>query len=94
MLDLYTETYDKLLLAGEFNLTGTESVLDEFLYVDDFNCIVNDKICFKNFENPSCIDLFLTNFSSSFHNTIAICTIRLSQNDCHRAEIYVCQSEI
>ena len=52
-LDVYTGTYDKLLLAGDLNTTGTEFVLDEFLYVNDLKCIVNDKTCFKNPENPA-----------------------------------------
>ena len=33
-----------------------------------------DNTCFKNPENPTCIDLFLTNFPRSFQNTTAITT--------------------
>ena len=31
--------------------------------------LVSQKTCFKNLENPSCIDLILTNCSGSFQNT-------------------------
>ena len=73
-LDVYTGTYDKLLLAGGFNVTETDVVLNEFLYENDFKCLIKNNTCFKNPENPRCIDLFLTNFSGSFQNTCAICT--------------------
>ena len=73
-LDVYTGTYDKLLLAGDFNAAVTETAMEEFLYENNLNCIVNDKTCFKNPENPRSIDLFLTNFSNCFQNTSAICT--------------------
>ena len=63
-----------MLLAGDFNATITETVLHEFLYENNLNCIINDKTCFKNPNNPRCIDLFLTNFSRCFQNTTAICT--------------------
>ena len=34
--------------------------------------IVKEKACFKSSTDPSCIDLFLTNFPSGFQNTCAI----------------------
>ena len=48
--------------------------MDEFLHENNLKCIVKDKTCFKNPDNPSSIDLFLTNFSNCFQNTTAICT--------------------
>ena len=33
-----------------------------------------ENTCFKNAENPSCIDLFLTNFYRSFQNTTRVTT--------------------
>ena len=42
------------------------------MYENNLKCIVKDKTCFKNPNNPSSIDLFLTNFSNCFQNTTAI----------------------
>ena len=67
-LDVYIGTYDKLLLAGDFNVTETDVVLNEFLYENNFKCLTKNNTCFKNPENLRCIDLFLTNFSGSFQN--------------------------
>ena len=44
------------------------------MYENNLKCIVKDKTCFKNPNNPSSIDLFLTNFSNCFQNTTAIWT--------------------
>ena len=73
-LDVYAGIYDKFLLAGDFNLESTESIIDDFMYENNLECIVKDMTCFKNPDNPSSIDLFLTNFSNCYQNTTAICT--------------------
>ena len=51
-----------------------ENSLQEFL--DDFSAknLVKEKTCFKSLENPSCIDLFITNSYQSFQNTVTIST--------------------
>ena len=60
-LDLYSH-YDKKLLFGDFNTEALE-VLSIFLYQHDLGNLVKNKTCFKNANNPSTIDLFLTNNS-------------------------------
>ena len=60
-LDLFSH-YDKKLLFGDFN-TEVSEVLSIFLYQHDLENLVKDKTCFKNANNPSTIDLFLTNNS-------------------------------
>ena len=73
-LDIYTQYYDKFLLIGDFNANDSENCLSDFLFRHDCKNLVRDKTCFKNVENPSCIDLFLTNSPNSFQNTFAIST--------------------
>ena len=72
-LDVYCN-YEKFLLAGDFNVQETEVPLQEFL--DEFGAknLVKEKTCFKNLENPSCIDLFITNSSQSFQKTTTVTT--------------------
>ena len=70
-LDIYSDIYDKFLLAGEFNEEEGESCLDT---------------CFKDIENPSCIDLFITNSVHSFQNTKTIST---GLSDCHQMVVTV-----
>ena len=46
-----------------------EAKMSEFLKMYSLKNLVSQKTCFKNPENPSCIDLILTNCSRSFQNT-------------------------
>ena len=57
-----------------------------FLYQHDLENLVKDKTCFKNANNPSTIDLFLTNNSLAFQNTTATFT---GLSDCHKLVLTV-----
>ena len=83
-LDLYSH-YHKKLLVGDFN-TDVSDVLSIFLYQHDLENPVKDKTCFKNANNPSTIDLFLTNSSLAFENTTATFT---GLSDCHKLVLTV-----
>ena len=71
-LDLYSH-YEKKLLVGDFN-TEVSDVSSIFLYQHDLENLVKDKTYFKNANNPSTIDLFLTNNYLAFQNTITTFT--------------------
>ena len=85
-LDIYNDSYGKFLLLGDFNSEETEPCLDSFLYEYEAKNLVKEKTCYKNRENPSCIDLFLTNSSNSFQHTTVIST---GLSDCHKMPITV-----
>ena len=46
----------------------------DFLNDHSLKCLIKEPTCFKNAENPSCIDLFLTNNSRCFHNSSTVST--------------------
>ena len=73
-IDIYNDKYDKILLAGDFNAQDNEMVFKQFLDLHSLKNIVKDKTCFKSLVNPTCIDLFLTNHTRSFQNTITVPT--------------------
>ena len=72
-LDVYS-TFDKFLLAGDFNIQGDEGSIQDFM--DEFSArnLVKEKTCIKSLDNPSCIDLLITNSSQSFQKTTTIST--------------------
>ena len=72
-LDVYSN-FDKFLLAGDFNMQENDDILDEFM--EDFLAknLVKEPTCFKNADNPSCIDLFITNSYLSFQKTTTVTT--------------------
>ena len=73
-LDQYCQNYDKFLLIGDFNAEESEPCLHKFLQDYHSKNIVKCKTCFKSINNPSCIDLFITNSTNSFQNTTTIAT--------------------
>ena len=72
-LDVYY-SYAKFLLAGDFNVQEDKLCIQSFLDEFDAKNLVKESTCFKNPDNPSCIDLFLTNSSNSFVNTSTVST--------------------
>ena len=72
-LDKYS-TYEKFLLGGDFNTEESNEYLEDFLFEHHAKNLVKDATCFKSIDNPSCIDLFLTNTPMSFQNTVTVTT--------------------
>ena len=72
-MDVYSN-YEKFLLAGDFNVQVGENPIDDFLYEYGAKSLVEDFTCFKSTSKPSCIDLFVSNSSNSFHCTKTIST--------------------
>ena len=65
-LDVYGAKYENMILVGDFNTKESEQVLSDFIYEQDLKNIVSFPTCFKSVENPSTIDLFLTNKAKCF----------------------------
>ena len=70
-------------------MKDTEPILHEFLSNYDCKNLVRGKTCFKNLENPRCIDLFITNSIMSFQNTIAVAA---GLSDFHKMIVTVCKN--
>ena len=71
-LDLYLKKYDNFLLMGDFDAEVSEETMQIFCDSFNFNNLVKFPTCYKNPNNPSCIDLILTNKANSFCNTLAV----------------------
>ena len=53
---------------------GNNEIWESFLYMHEPCNLVKEETCFKNMQNPSCIDLLLTNNVYAFQQTVTICT--------------------
>ena len=85
-LDIYTPKYDKILLTGDFNAEEEEAEIKNFMELYDLKNLVKEKTCFKSVQNPSCVDLFLTNCNRSFQHTSVVST---GISDCHKMIVTV-----
>ena len=68
-LDLYLGDYERFILLGDFNIQDSDTCLMEFNSQYDSKNIVRDPTCFKSINNPTTIDLIITNLSRSCINT-------------------------
>ena len=88
-LDQFSATYDNLILLGDFNVEPEEVNMLDFLNIYNLKNLVKQKTCYKNPENPSCIDLILTNSHRSFQNTNVFET---GLSDFHKMTVSVLKS--
>ena len=68
-IKFYYKTYGKILIPGDFNAQVSYEMLDTFWSIWSLKSLAKEPTCFKNPNNPSCIDLFLTNTVRSFQET-------------------------
>ena len=61
--------YENLILLGDFNVETEEKHMPGFMSMYNVKNLIKPKTCFKNLENPSCIDLVLTNYPQSFQKS-------------------------
>ena len=88
--DTYS-SYEKRLLIGDLNTETSDPRIDSFIYEHDFQNLVKDKTCFKSVENPSCIDIILTNNAMAFQNTTTVFT---GLSDFHKLVLTVLKTSI
>ena len=84
-------SYENRLLIGDFNTETSEPCIDPFIYEHDLHNLVKEKTCFKSVENPSCIDLILTNNAMAFQNTTTVFT---GLSDFHKLVLTVLKTSI
>ena len=61
-------------MVGDFDAEDSEEILFNFPEKYNAGNIVKDKTCFKNLDNLSCINLFITNRPRCFQNTTVFST--------------------
>ena len=71
-IDLFSSNYENVLLMGDFNAGLDNAVLKDFCNLYNLTNLINKATCYKNANNPSCIDLLLTNFPKYFQNSSVI----------------------
>ena len=70
--DRHMEKYDNLILIGDYNSEMEEEKIKDFCEINNLKHLIKEPPCFKSAENPTSIDLILTNKSKSFENSMAI----------------------
>ena len=71
-LDLYSSKYENVLTLGDFNADIEEKHIKCFFDNYDLKSLIKHSTCYKNPDNPTCIDLLLTNAPRSFQSTCVL----------------------
>ena len=71
-LDLYSAHYGNTNLIGDFNDGIDDLHVESFSESYRLKSLIKYPTRFKNSENPSCVDLILTNSPYSFQNSCVI----------------------
>lgn len=87
-MDKSVKEYDNIILLGDFNLTPSNKDLQDFLNVFNFKILVNEPTCFKG-EEPSCINLIITNQKNYFKKFTTFVT---GISDIHKSTAAVLKS--
>ena len=88
-IEFYSKTYDKILIAGDFNAEVSDIKLDTFCSIWNLKSLGKEPTCFKNPNNPSCIDLFLTSANRNFQKTQVF---EVGLSDFHKLVVTVLKS--
>ena len=81
--------YENFVLIGDFNSDTHEDAMSIFCSTYNLKNLVKEPTCYNNVENPSCIDLILTNKPLYFQTTKVIET---GLSDFHRLTITILKS--
>ena len=90
-LDWYSSNYDNFIIIGDFNSEPTEKFLDDFFNTYDLKNLIREATCYKNPDNPSCIDLMLTNHPRSFQHSR---TVETGLSDFHKLTLTVLKMHV
>ena len=85
-LDKYLSKYENLLLLGDWNCEMNEEEMKTFCETYNLENLIKGPTCYKNADNPSSIDIMLTNKKLSFQNSL---TVETGLSDFHKMTITV-----
>ena len=68
MLDQLTPRYENFVIVGDLNSEEKNYEISNFMDIYGLKNLIKRPTCYKSADNPSSIDMFLTNKTSGFQN--------------------------
>ena len=87
---MHLKDYENIILLGDFNSTITDHTMNEFCQTYNLQNLINEPTCYKNPNNPSSIDMILTNRKNSFEKSK---TIETGLSDHHKMIITIMKAK-
>ena len=85
-LEHYLKSYDNVIILGDFNVEISDEAMEDFCSLFNLSSLIKEPTCFKNAENPSSIDLILTNRRGCFQHST---TLETGLSDFHKMVLTV-----
>ena len=82
--------YDNFVIMGDFNSEPHEKELLEFFHLYCLKNLISEPTCYKNYINPTCIDLIFTNRPTYFQHST---TFETGISDFHKMVITVMKTQ-
>ena len=89
-LDTYSRKYENTLLIGDFNVEPNEANMKTFCNQYKLKSLNKEPASFKNVNEQSCIDLFLTNNSKCFEDCL---TLETGLSDFHKLIVTIMKTK-
>ena len=83
-LDLKSVNYENLVIFGDFNSEQSEDCMKHYCGIYNLHSLISIPTCFKNPENPTCIDIILINRPKCFQCSTILATVI---SDCHKLTV-------
>ena len=71
-IDKFSHAYENILIMDDNNSDPCNKILQEFCNLYDMKNLVTEPTCYKNYNQPACIDLVFTNRIKHFQNTTTL----------------------
>ena len=71
-LDKLIPNYENILMLGDWNSSVNEDCMKEFCETYSLDNLIKEPTCFKSVDNPSSIDVILTNKKHCFQNSMVV----------------------
>ena len=68
-IDFYSSKYDNVIVLCDLNTEVSNSFLEQLYASYNLKILIKEPTSFKSVDNPSCIDLILTNHRKCFQNS-------------------------
>ena len=68
-IDKFSKGYENFIFIGDFNASINNTIMEEFCSVNNLTSLIKKPTCYKNFDQPSYIDLILTNKPNFFQKS-------------------------
>ena len=65
----YSKVYDNFISVGDFNIPMSDKFMKDLCFLDNLESLIAKPTCYKNHENPTSIDLILTNRPGYFQQS-------------------------